>query len=117
MSPLNCTPKKPIDGQLYSVSSYSLAALSSIKTGDFEQAKRYLDAINITFPDDHPITNARLLTNAKLGYSDDSVAALLSKDFNKIDPQLITSTAYKLSADGRSKEGIQTSPALRLCWR
>lgn len=96
--------EKAIEGQLYSVSSYSLAALSSIKTGDFEKAKRYLDAINITFPDDHPITNARLLTNAKLGYSDDSVAALLSKDFSKIDPQLITSMAYKLSADGRSKE-------------
>ncbi len=96
--------EKAIEGQLYSVSSYSLAALSAIKTGDYEQAKRYLDAINITFPDDHPITNARLLTNAKLGYSDNSVAELMAKDFSQIDPQLVTSTAYKLSADGRPQE-------------
>lgn len=96
--------EKAIEGQLYSVSSYSLAALSSIKTGDYEQAKRYLDGINIIFPDEHPITNARLLTDAKLGYSDDSVAELMAKDFSKIDPQLVTSTAYKLSADGRPQE-------------
>ena len=96
--------EKAIDGQLYSVSSFSIAALSSVQTGDFEQAKRYLDAINITFPDDHAITNARLLTDAKLGYTQASVTSLLQKDLSKIDPLLVTSTAYKLSSEGRSTE-------------
>lgn len=96
--------EKAIEGQLYSVSSYTIAALSSVQTGDYEQAKRYLDGIRITFPDDHPITYARLLTNAKLGYTDDSVNELLTKDLSNIDPQLVTATAYQLSRQGRSKQ-------------
>jgi putative PEP-CTERM system TPR-repeat lipoprotein len=83
-----------LKNRVYNVPVIALAGLSSLQVGNHEQAKDYLDMIVQKFAEDHPITQAKILVNNKLGYEKDNLLLLSEQDLTKINPALLSATAY-----------------------